>query len=150
MVQAELAQLGTGRRVVIAHSLAVPLWLRVAQHLPAAERVDDVLLVAPPSPAVLAGISEVAAFSSVAQDHEAVMAAATRTRLVCSDNDPYCPEGARKAYVGLGLDGEVIPGAGHLDPEAGYGPWSTVRSWCLDPCVRFAGQRVATVRGGHP
>ena len=36
-------------------------------------------------------------------------------RLVCSDNDPYCPEGAVSLYG----DGDVLPGQGHINPDAG-------------------------------
>lgn len=59
-LRAEPAQLGDGERVVLAHSLAVVLWLHAARLLSGPERVDRVLLVSPPSPAVLAGHEEVA------------------------------------------------------------------------------------------
>ncbi len=55
-----------------------------------------------------------------------------------SDADPYAPEGAHVVYGRpLGLDVDVVTGGGHLNHEAGYGPWPAVRAWCEDPSVRF-------------
>ena len=54
-------------------------------------------------------------------------------RLVAGDDDPYCPENARTAYGDpFGLPTELVPGAGHLDLDAGYGSWPAVLDWCLD------------------
>ena len=137
LVHAELAQLGDGERVVIAHSLAVPLWLHVAATLSPVERVDRTLLVSPPSPGVLGEHEEVSTFARVRHDGQAVAAAAHRNRLVCSDDDPYCPEGAPAAYARLELDVDIIRGGAHLDPDAGYGAWPSVLAWCQDPGTRL-------------
>ena len=92
----------------------------------AARRPTALLLVAPPSES--AGVPEIAAFFPVP-----LPALADGARLVCSDNDPYCPEGAATLYgEPLGIPADVLPGAGHLNPEAGYGPWPAVEAWCLD------------------
>jgi uncharacterized protein len=32
----------------------------------------------------------------------------------------------------LGILGDVLPGAGHLNPETGFGPWPAAEAWCLD------------------
>jgi predicted alpha/beta hydrolase family esterase len=136
LLHAELAQLGAGERIVIAHSLAVPLWLHAAQSLAPGERADRVLLVAPPSPAVLRSHPEVAAFGEVHPD-AAALAAANTTRMVCSDDDPYCPEGAQVAYGALGVDTDIIPAGGHLTPDTGYGDWPAALAWCLDPGIRL-------------
>jgi hypothetical protein len=32
---------------------------------------------------------------------------------------------------------DVIPGGGHLDPDAGYGAWPSVLAWCHDPNTRL-------------
>jgi predicted alpha/beta hydrolase family esterase len=137
LLHAELAQLGEGERVVIAHSLAIPLWVHAARGLAPSERVERVLLVAPPSPGVLRSHPEVAAFGNVTLDAAAVASAATTNRMACSDNDPYCPEGAEVAYATLGLDTDIIPGGGHLDPDTGYGNWRAPLAWCLDPNTRL-------------
>jgi predicted alpha/beta hydrolase family esterase len=52
---------------------------------------------------------------------------------VCSDNDPYCPEGAAKRYAGpLGVPVDVLPGRGHFNPEAGLGPWPAAEAWARE------------------
>ncbi len=137
VVHAELAQLGRAERVVIAHSLAVPLWLHVVAGLAPGERVTRVLLVSPPSPTVLAEQPEVAAFAPIRPDRAAIAAAATTTRLVGSDNDPYCPEGVGKAYGPLDLETDIIAGGQHLDPDGGYGSWPAALAWSLDPATRL-------------
>jgi predicted alpha/beta hydrolase family esterase len=53
-------------------------------------------------------------------------------RLVCSDNDPYCPEGAANLYAG---PTDLLPGEGHINPDAGYGAWPAVESWARDGAV---------------
>lgn len=137
LLHAELAQLGHGERIVIAHSLGAVLWLQAASGLSVGERVDRVLLVSPPSPDVLRSHPEIAAFAEGLQDAEAVAAAATTTRLVCGDNDPWSPEGAQLAYAALGLDTDIIPGGEHLNPDAGYGAWPAALAWCREPSVRL-------------
>jgi hypothetical protein len=53
-----------------------------------------------------------------------------------SDNDPYCPGGpdAYKAIYtdALRLEHHVIPGAGHITIEDGYGAWPDILAWCLE------------------
>jgi predicted alpha/beta hydrolase family esterase len=137
LLRAELAQLGDGERIVIAHSLGVWLWLSVAGTLTPEEQVDRVLLVSPPSAEVLAGYPEVAAFSTVPQDPGALARGARSTRLAGGDDDPYCPGGAAVVFAGLGLDTDVLPGAAHLDLDAGYGRWPAVEAWCRDPATRL-------------
>lgn len=129
----ELAGSAPDGVTVICHSLGVAAWLRA----PAiAERpVKRVLLVAPPSARVLAGISEIADFAIV-EFSPAMIAAATAvpTLIVAADNDPYCPEGALVGYgEPLGIEVNLVPGAGHFDLAAGYGAWPSVLRWCLDP-----------------
>ncbi|MER6343149.1 RBBP9/YdeN family alpha/beta hydrolase [Streptomyces sp. NPDC001595] len=126
-----LAALDGPDRVVIAHSASALLWLHaVARGAVGPGAVDRVLLVAPPSASVLARHPEVAAFAPPPLDGLTLPAP---TRLVCGDADPYCPEGAETAFAGpLGIPADVLPGAAHLDLDAGYGPWPAVLAWCLD------------------
>jgi predicted alpha/beta hydrolase family esterase len=119
---------GPGERVVICHSLGCILWLHHAASREAgAVRVDRVLLNAPPGP-----LGELPTFFPVPLERDGVAAAARATRIVCSDDDPYCPEGAARAYAKpLGLACDVLPGQGHLNVDAGYGPWPAMLDWCL-------------------
>ena len=122
-LEGEVAALPAGEVIVVCHSLSCLLWLHhVAE---GGAQADRVLLVAPPSEQ--AGIPEIAAFFPVP-----LPALSDGARLVCSDNDPYCPEGAaalRAAPLGIPVD--VLAGAGHLNPEAGYGAWPAVEVWCV-------------------
>jgi predicted alpha/beta hydrolase family esterase len=138
ILEAELAQLGKGERVVVAHSLGATLWLAAATRLTPQEQVDRVVLVSPPSPSVLGRSPEVREFA------EAQLGSGTTdTRLVCSDNDPYCPEGARSLLAGMRLDTDLIRGGAHLNPDSGYGPWPSMLAWCLDPATRITGRAAA-------
>lgn len=137
LARAELAQLGDGERVVVAHSLGVVLWLHLATVLQEHERVERVLLVSPPSPSVLAGYAEVEEFSRVQVDADALRRAAGTTRMVCSDGDPWCPEGATVAFPELAADVDELHGAGHINVDAGYGDWPSALEWCRDPATRL-------------
>ena len=119
-----------GERIVLCQSTGSVLWLRHARHVGAEHRVDRVLLVAPPCGP--GGDPRLEAFFPVALDRLAVAAAASSTLLVCSDDDPWCPDGADVVYgTPLGIDVELIPGAQHIDDESGYGPWPHLEAWCL-------------------
>jgi predicted alpha/beta hydrolase family esterase len=120
-----------GERVVIAHSLGCVLWLREAAAVSPPLRVDRVVLVAPPCPG--AKVPELAKFYPTGADKAAIDAAAKHTRLVCSDDDAYCPgRGAAEHWGGpLECEVDLLPGAGHLNVEAGYGPWPAMEAWAL-------------------
>jgi predicted alpha/beta hydrolase family esterase len=121
-LEAEIATLPAP--VVVCHSLACLLWLHhVADGGRGAERA---LLVSPPSEA--SGVAEIAEFFPVP-----LPALGTGARLVCSDNDPYCPEGAAELYgPPLGIPVDLLPGRGHVNPDAGYGPWPSAEAWCRE------------------
>jgi predicted alpha/beta hydrolase family esterase len=66
----------------------------------------------------------------VTASRDDVARAAGHTRLVCSDNDAYCPEGAAVLYgEPLGLPVDLQPGGGHLNVDAGLGPWPAMQAW---------------------
>ena len=129
---AEIDGLAAGQRIVVAHSLSVLLWMHAARLVAERGPVDRLLLVAPPSRQVLARFREVAAWAALEPDPPLVSATARSVRLVCSDDDPYCPEGALAAYPGLASDVDLLPGEAHLDLDAGYGEWPSVLAWCRD------------------
>jgi uncharacterized protein len=141
-LRAELDRRSAGERVVICHSLACALWLHHAVSALPSQRVDRVLLVAPPSPAL--SLPEVRGFVPAPIDPSATRQAAVDTRIAYGSNDPYCPEEADGAYVQpLGVDADRIDDGGHLNTEAGYGPWPSLERWCLDPSVRIGSNRAA-------
>jgi hypothetical protein len=135
VLHGELAQLGDGERIVVAHSCSVALWLLAAPEIMAEERVGRVALIAPPGPSAFT--TPYRAFLPVGIDGNAVANASKQPPIVVtSDNDPYCPEGFegyRSVYTdALGLEHHIIPGAGHIAIEEGYGPWPAILEWCLN------------------
>ena len=126
----ELDRLGPEGCAVACHSLGAVTWLHLAARTEG-RLAERVLLVAPPSAG--AGVPEIAGFVPVPLDAAAIARAAGSTRVVCSDTgDPYRPEGP-ELFEPLGVPIDVITGAGHLNTDAGYGPWPAVEAWCLDP-----------------
>jgi predicted alpha/beta hydrolase family esterase len=116
--------------VVVCHSLACGLWLPHANRGATAQPVERVRLVAPPSPSVQLPAS---GFFPLSVEPDEVARAAGSTLVIWADNDPYCPEGAERLYAGpLGLRSYELAGRGHINPEAGFGPWPAVERWCLD------------------
>jgi len=127
-LHAELAAM-TGERVVVCHSLACLLWAHEAAQVAQEGPVDRALLVAPPCP--VSPIPNAHTFYPTPLDAEAVAASARELRVVGTDNDPYCPAGAERSFARpLAAPIDVLPGAGHINPDAGYGPWPAVEAWC--------------------
>jgi uncharacterized protein len=124
---------------IVCHSLAVPLWLHyIARH--PEQRVGKVLLVAPPGWTALADYGdEIGDFAPVPLDAARVARAAAETRLVCSDGDPYCIEGAHHLYgEALDIPIDKLPrAAGHVNVDAGFGPWPAALEWCLGTRTRL-------------
>jgi predicted alpha/beta hydrolase family esterase len=114
--------------VVICHSLACLIWLRIAATSDRA-RAERVLLVAPPWREDMEPVARALTHDADAADVER---AAGATLLVCSDADPYCPAGAVAMFAEpLAIESRVIAGAGHINPDAGYGPWPDCEEWAL-------------------
>jgi predicted alpha/beta hydrolase family esterase len=131
-LRTHLAALPGGEVTVVCHSLGCLLWLHAAAGGQVPPTVGRVLFVAPPGPDVAAAIPEIAGFVPPYLTSGQLDAAARHTRLVCSDNDTYCPAGAAAAYgAPLGIPTTILDGAAHLDMDAGYGSWPSIRDWCL-------------------
>ncbi len=129
---AALAQLeGDGDRVVVCHSLGCVAWIREAYRVAPEHRVDRVVLVTPPCPG--ARVAELAKFYPTYAQADGVRESAAHTRLVCTDDDPYCPgTGAREHWATpLELVVDFLPGQAHINVEAGYGAWPAMLDWCL-------------------
>ena len=113
---------------VVCHSLGSVLWLHHV-HSGHGPRPARVVLVAPPSPH--SDVPELKPLLDIPFEIDLVRHAADGTVLVGTDNDPYCPEGAAAAYGRpLKMPTTVIPGGGHLNVAAGYGPWPAMLDWC--------------------
>ncbi len=123
---------------VLTHSLGSLLWLHHASVAADLPRPARVAMISPPSPSI--DIAELAEFVPPPLDIDAVRRAAGGTVLVASENDPYCPETAAVAYGRpLRMATTVVPGAGHLNTEAGYGPWPAALAWCRHDNLAFTG-----------
>jgi uncharacterized protein len=119
-----------GELTVIAHSLACILWLHHCDVPVVGDaRAARVLLVAPPS--IAGAVRPIQPFFPVPLERDRVAAAAAETRLVCAPDDPYCPEDAAVLYgEPLGIPVDVLEGGGHVNVEAGFGPWPAAEAWC--------------------
>ncbi|MBA2631286.1 MAG: alpha/beta hydrolase [Thermoleophilaceae bacterium] len=126
-----LGEVEGAERVVVCHSLACLLWFREAAAV--AAPVDRLLLVAPPASRCVPDPD--AEFRIERFDAGAVCASVRgEIRMVCSDADPYNPEGAQAMYAdALGITADILPGAGHITPDSGYGPWPFAEEWCAQP-----------------
>lgn len=132
LLHAELAQLGDQERVVVCHSLGCALWLRAAQTLPADLRVTRVLLVSPLGEQAFTAANGNEEFALERVDRELLVAASARPpHVVVSATDPYAPADPAAWSTALGLDCDVLPAAGHITPDDGYGPWPAALAWCL-------------------
>lgn len=130
--------------VVAAHSCGAALWLHHAATVgDAARRADRVLLVAPPAPDW--SHPDAAGLLPYPVDAQALRRAAGVTRLVVGTGDPYLAmHRAHGLAEALQVEMDVILDGGHLNTDAGYGPWSAVLSWTLYGAVplldRFDGE----------
>lgn len=121
---------------VLTHSLGSLLWLHHVAAASAAPRPARIALVSPPSP--LVDLAELAEFVPPPLDVDAVRKGADGTVLVASDNDPYCPQTAAVAYGRpLRIATTVVPGGGHLNTDAGFGPWPAALAWCEHDNLAF-------------
>jgi predicted alpha/beta hydrolase family esterase len=90
--------------------------------------VHAALLVAPPSPFLI--FEPVDSFLPPPRRAEVWAPLAARTLLVGSDNDDYASaEELEDVARRLGIACRILPGAGHINIAAGYGPWPFVLEW---------------------
>ena len=104
----------TGPVVIAAHSLGCI----ACMHLPpeAAERIQGALLVAPADPERRGVLADFAPAPYQALPYRSI--------LVASSNDPNCPVRTAGAYArAWGSEFVRLQNAGHINLEAGFGPW---------------------------
>ena len=90
--------------------------------------VHAALLVAPPSPFLV--FEPVDSFLPPPRKSEVWAPLATRTLLVGSDDDDYASaEEFEEVARTLGVPCRIMPGAGHINIAAGFGPWPFVLDW---------------------
>lgn len=128
-LRATLRELPADGYDVVAHSLGAVTWLHHVADPGDSPRPARVALVSPPSPATT--LPAIAAFYPPPLDVDAVRRGADGTVLIGGDDDPYLPEGIAEAYGRpLKIATTVLPGAAHVNADAGYGPWPAMLDWC--------------------
>lgn len=103
-----------GKVVVVAHSLGCI----ATTHLPpeVAARIRGALLVAPADPERRAVLADFSPAPSQALPYRSI--------IVASSNDPFCPVRVAGAYArAWGSEFVRLQKAGHINVEAGFGPW---------------------------
>ena len=104
----------TKRVVIAAHSLGCI----ATAHLPpeAAARIAGALLVAPADPERRGVLADFAPVPYQNLPYPSI--------IVASNNDPYCPVRTAGAYArAWGSEFVRLQNAGHINLEAGFGPW---------------------------
>ncbi|MDY7562871.1 alpha/beta hydrolase [Pseudomonas sp. 10B1] len=108
-----------GEVVLVAHSLACTLVTRWAQQYPEVRKVRGALLVAPSDTEAESyppGTSGFVPMSTQRLPFSTIMVAST--------NDPYVTHDRAKAFGRLwGSELVWVENAGHINGQAGYGPW---------------------------
>ena len=129
-----LAEVDDSPLVVVAHSLGCLTWIQSAVHGLVTHPANRVLLVAPADPDLCGEVPTFQLDLSDAHVRNAVHKAAHETLLVASDADPWTPRGITETFARpLNVPAVVIPGAGHIAIDDGWGPWQGVIDWVNEP-----------------
>ena len=129
-----LNEIDGGERIVIGHSLGAMTWIQACHRGVIHTPVERVLLVAPAHPDPLRPhLPEWALDLNVEGLANSVAAAAASTRVVGGDVDEWQPAGLHTFSGPIGVPHTVIPGAGHIIVEEGWGPWKGLNDWVDDP-----------------
>jgi predicted alpha/beta hydrolase family esterase len=113
---------------VVCHSLANTLWLHLCEEGVLHKPVSRLFMVSPPS---LHTEHETIATFFPTPLPESIYA--DYSMLIVSDNDPWIAvEEARDLAYRYSSDFKIIPGAGHINEESGYGEWR----WLEDMVLR--------------
>ncbi len=122
-----VAETAGTRHTFVCHSLGC--W--AFDHLLHEGRAGDAhaaLLVAPPSPFLL--FEPVQSFLPPPRSQPAWAPLAARSLVVGSDNDEHAgAEEFQEIAATIGTACTIIPGAGHINTDAGFGPWPLALDW---------------------
>ena len=113
--------------IIICHSLGCTLWFHLVQELDI-RPAQKLLLVAPPHDA--RGYQTIEAFfpHPLPKDLKA-----KEVLMVTSDNDPYItPKEAETLANTLEIPLKIVPDAGHINTDSGYGEWPWVLEWTFE------------------
>lgn len=129
-----LAEIESGETIVIGHSLGCINWIQGASTGLITEPVDRVLLVAPADPLVLGEVENLNVDLSDPAVAEATRASTASLTVLASEKDKWTPRGIQATFGDpLGLTALILPGAGHLSLDDGFGFWQGVIDWVNDP-----------------
>ena len=129
-----LAEVSSDETVVIGHSLGCVNWIQGASTGLISKPVDRVLLVAPADPRMLGEIEGLNVDLNNPEVAAATHASTASLTVLASDKDKWTPRGIQATFgEPLGLEAVILPGAGHLSLDDGFGFWQGVIDWVNDP-----------------
>jgi predicted alpha/beta hydrolase family esterase len=129
-----LAEIETGETVVIGHSLGCINWIQGAATALIKTPVDRVLLVAPADPRMLGEVEGLNVELTNPAVVSALHASTSSLTVLASDKDKWTPRGIKATFgEPLGVEPVIMPGAGHLSLDDGFGYWVGVINWVNDP-----------------
>ena len=129
-----LAEVSADETVVIGHSLGCINWIQGAATGLISKPVDRVLLVAPADPRMLGEVEGLNIDLNNPEVVAATHASSPSLTVLASDKDKWTPRGIQATFgEPLGLEAVILPGAGHLSLDDGFGHWQGVIDWVNDP-----------------
>ena len=128
-----LAEVEAGETVVIGHSLGCINWIQGAATGLIKKPVDRLLLVAPADPRMLGEIEGLKVSLTDPEVSSALHASTSSLTILASDKDKWTPRGIQATFgEPLGVEALIMPGAGHLSLDDGFGHWQGVIDWVND------------------
>jgi len=122
-----VAEAPAGPHTFVCHSLGCWAFDHLL-HEGRAGQPHAALLVAPPSPFLL--FEPVQSFLPPPRSRAAWAPLAARSLVVGSDNDEHASaEEFQEIADAIGTSCTVLPGAGHINTDAGFGPWPLALDW---------------------
>ena len=129
-----LAEIEGGETIVIGHSLGCINWIQGAATGLIAQPVDRVLLVAPADPRLLGEVEGLEVALTDPDVASATIASTASLTVLASDKDKWTPRGIQATFGDpLGVEAVILPGAGHLSLDDGFGFWQGVIDWVNNP-----------------